>query len=52
LAGVARGTMDSYLTGDVAEMLVYNRPLADEERQTIEKELAARWGIKLTSAVP
>jgi lysophospholipase L1-like esterase len=38
---------DRYLAGDVAELLVFNRPLADDERQAVEKELAARWGIGL-----
>ena len=43
---------DRYLAGDLAEMLVFNRPLAAEERQAIEKELAARWGIALTPTAP
>jgi hypothetical protein len=42
---------DKYYNGDVAEMLVFNRPLADGERQALEKELAARWGITLAPAV-
>ena len=33
--------------GDVAEILVYNRSLAEEERQAAESYLAAKWGIAL-----
>ncbi len=38
---------DKYISGDVAEMLVYDRALNDEERQALEKEMATRWGIAI-----
>jgi lysophospholipase L1-like esterase len=40
---------DNYMTGDVAEMMVFNKPLTDKERKDIEKELAKRWEIILTT---
>ncbi len=44
--------LDRYLNGDVAEMLVFDRPLADGERQALEKDLAARWNITLAPVAP
>jgi hypothetical protein len=36
----------SYLDGDVAEILVYMRPLATQDRQTVEGYLAWKWGLQ------
>ena len=35
----------SHLNGDVAEVILYARPLADEKRQGVEKYLMDKWGL-------
>jgi hypothetical protein len=34
-------------SGDVAEVLVYNSALSDEDRHKVESYLASRWGISI-----
>ncbi len=41
---------DKYMDGEVAELIVYNRALTDQERQNLESDLAARWQIPLAPA--
>lgn len=36
---------DRYLEGDVAEILVFDRDLGDEERQSLERDLCGRWAV-------
>jgi lysophospholipase L1-like esterase len=36
---------DRYLQGDVAEILVFDRDLGDEERQSLERDLCGRWAV-------
>lgn len=43
---------DRYWWGDLAELLVYDRPLTDDERLTVEVYLAQRHGAPLTLAAP
>lgn len=40
---------NSYFTGDIAEIVIYERALSCEERVTVESELAARWGLPWSS---
>jgi hypothetical protein len=35
-----------YLNGDIAEILVYMRPLSTQDRQTVEGYLAWKWGLQ------
>lgn len=35
--------LQAFLNGDLAELLVYNRPLADDERQSLETCLQEKW---------
>ena len=41
---------DEFWQGDIAELLVYDRKLADEERKSLEKTLAQRYQVKLETA--
>lgn len=54
--GVGRvtSTLSYYLSGQIAEMIIYNRALTTTERQTIEGYLAWKWGTNssLDSAQP
>ncbi len=38
-------------SGDVAELLVYNRPLADAERRGVEQYLAGKYGLVLAQSL-
>jgi hypothetical protein len=44
------GSVGNYLTGVIAEVILYNRPLTASERQKIEGYLAWKWG--LTGSLP
>jgi hypothetical protein len=35
--------LQSFFAGELAELLIYNRPLADDERQSIEAYLQQKW---------
>jgi hypothetical protein len=54
--GVGRvtSTPNFYLTGQIAEIIVYSRPLSTTERQNIEGYLAWKWGLatNLNAAQP
>jgi hypothetical protein len=41
----AAAVFDSYLDGQIAEIIVYNRSLPDTERKFIERALSYKWGI-------
>lgn len=43
--GAGTNTGADYLTGDIAEILVYNRALSTSERRRIEKYLSIKWGV-------
>lgn len=47
LVGVDR--IGNYFTGNIAEIMIFNRQLDYEERQEIENYLARKWGIKITA---
>ena len=38
-----------FLDGDIAEILVYSRPLTDEETQRLQRRLRAKWRLSSTS---
>lgn len=40
---------NTWYTGDIAEIIIYERALTCEERVTIESEIAARWGLSWSS---
>jgi prepilin-type N-terminal cleavage/methylation domain-containing protein len=40
--------LTSYYNGSIAEIIVYSRGLKTEERQSVEKYLSQKWGIKLS----
>jgi len=40
-----RGSDNAYFRGDIAELLVFNRDLSDEEREQVEKYLGNKWGV-------
>lgn len=37
-----------YMNGDIAEIIIFDRALKTEERQSIEKYLGKKWGIKVS----
>ncbi|MFW5707029.1 MAG: MBG domain-containing protein, partial [Bacteroidota bacterium] len=37
------GGVERYFSGDIAELIIYNRALTDEERQDVELALQAKW---------
>jgi hypothetical protein len=39
---IGRGDFNTYFSGDISEIIVYSRALADAERQTVEAYLIAR----------
>lgn len=41
------GSSESYFGGEIAEMMIYDRALGDEERQAVEKYLADKYGLML-----
>jgi len=46
---VGTDTVGSYLIGNIAEIIIFDRALKAEDRKTIEQYLSKKWGIKLTS---
>jgi len=42
---VGNGTVGGNLTGDVAEIIVYNSALSTSDRQSVESYLSTKWGI-------
>jgi len=49
IGNVATGT-DDFLEGNLGEVIVYDRSLKKEERQSIEEYLGKKWGIKVATA--
>ncbi len=45
LALGAQGVLNNYLNGDIAEVQIYNAPLADADRLGIERTLKCKYGI-------
>ncbi len=43
------GSGASYFTGYVGEVIVYDRALKKEERQSVEAYLGKKWGVKMTT---
>lgn len=48
VGNVATGT-DDFLEGNLGEVIVYDRSLKQEERQSIEEYLSKKWGIRITT---
>lgn len=44
------GSSASYFTGFVGELIIYDRALKTEERQSVESYLSKKWGIKVAVA--
>jgi hypothetical protein len=42
-----RGNAESYFTGNIGEILVYDRALTDSEIRLVEQYLGTKWGIAL-----
>ena len=42
-----RGNAESYFTGNIGEILVYDRALTDSEIRLVEQYLGTKWGIPL-----
>ena len=49
VGNVSTGTAD-YLEGNLGEVIVYDRSLKQEERQSVEEYLGKKWGIKVNTA--
>ncbi len=43
--------VEQYLTGELGEILVYDRVLSPEERQAVETYLGAKWGLAVGAAL-
>lgn len=43
------GFLDYAFKGSIGEIIVFNRALKEEERQSIEKYLAKKWGVTVSS---
>jgi hypothetical protein len=41
---LGQGSQNSFFTGEISELLVYDRALTDAERQTVERYLLAKYG--------
>ncbi len=44
------GAGSSYYKGYIGELIVYDRALKKEERQSVESYLGRKWGIKMVTA--
>jgi hypothetical protein len=45
--GVALSLTGQFLNGDLAELIVYQRAISDEERNSVELYLSQKWGIAI-----
>ncbi|MFT6331998.1 MAG: prepilin-type N-terminal cleavage/methylation domain-containing protein [Lentimonas sp.] len=41
------GTVERHLSGNIAEIIIFNRDLNDQERGDVERYLSNKWGIEL-----
>lgn len=48
----ARSSNDFYYSGDIAEVLIYNRALTDSEVDEVEEYLATKYGLTITQELP
>ena len=46
-ARVTNGKPTNYFSGDIAEIIIYNRTLANDERKSIEEYLSRKYSIKI-----
>jgi hypothetical protein len=44
---VGSAAFSTYYDGDIGEIIIFDRALKTEERQSIEKYLGQKWGIKI-----
>lgn len=44
------GKFDSYFSGKIGEILIFNRAVRNDERKLIEKYLANKWSLDINSA--
>jgi hypothetical protein len=44
-ATIGAGLNNTFFTGDIGEILIYDRALSESERQTVERYLMAKYGI-------
>jgi hypothetical protein len=42
------GRYGSYYEGDIAEIIIFNKHISDNERKDIEQYLSKKWGIKIS----
>ena len=42
------GVVYGYYSGHIAEIIIYNRVLLDDERESVAKYLSKKWGIRLS----
>jgi hypothetical protein len=42
---IGRGHGNTYFTGNIGEILIYNRALSDSERENVERYLIAKYGV-------
>ncbi len=45
LGAFGRTTVTGFFTGDIAELMIYNRALTDAEREHLERYLMNKWGL-------
>jgi hypothetical protein len=45
--GVALTLTGQFLNGDIAEIIVYQRAISVEERNSVERYLSVKWGIAI-----
>jgi len=48
-SAIGRFATDNYFNGDIAEIIMFNRVLSNDERMDVEQYLSKKWDIKLTS---
>jgi len=44
------GKFDSYFSGKIGEIIIFNRSVRNDERKLIEKYLAKKWSLDINSA--
>jgi prepilin-type N-terminal cleavage/methylation domain-containing protein len=47
---IGKTVSSEYMNGDIAEIIIFDRALKDEERNSIEIYLSKKWGIKLSTS--
>lgn len=47
----AKANGSEFFEGDIAEILIYNRPLSEEETKTTVEKLQSKWGLKASASI-